>query len=233
LRVLIVDDVDANRRLVLALLRSFGHAAETANSGLEAIALAATRRFDVVLMDVQMPDMDGMDAARRIRAQLGAASPWIIAVTANSTPGDRERCLAAGMDDFLTKPIQHQALRAAIEGSGAIDWRRIESLKPFDPDGSMVAGVIASFLGDAPGRIAAIRGAQAAGDAAGLAAAAHALKGAAANIGAERLQDRLTGIEMLAREGRPQEARKAVDALEESLADARAALGTGKTSRGS
>ncbi|MEK6245181.1 MAG: response regulator [Pseudomonadota bacterium] len=245
LRVLVVDDVDANCRLAQALLRRFGHASEVATSGLEAVKLATARRYDVVLMDVQMPDIDGMEATRRIRERLGAASPRIIAVTANALPGDRERCLAAGMDDYLSKPIQMQALRTAIEQAGrsaagstarpaepapeaappgAIDWSRIESLKPFDPDGSMVAGAIASFFADAPGRIRAIFEAHASGDAASLASAAHALKGSAANIGAARLQELSQGIESLAREGRLEGARKAIAGLEKSLAEARAAL---------
>ena len=245
LRVLVVDDVDANRRLAQALLRGFGHISEVAASGLEAIAMATAGRYDVILMDVQMPDIDGMDAAQRIRARLGAASPRIIAVTANAMPGDRERCLAAGMDDYLSKPIQHQALRAAIEQPGgeaappsarsagcasrsspaaAIDWRRIESLAPFDPDGTMVAGAIASFLADAPGRIAGMRAALAAVDAPGMAAAAHALKGAAANIGAARLQKIAQRIESLAHAGDLADTRKAIGGLDKALSETRAAL---------
>ena len=245
LRVLVVDDVGANRRLAQMLLRSFGHGSEVATSGLEAVEKVAAGGYDVVLMDVRMPDIDGLEATRRIHERLGAASPRIIAMTANALPGDRERCLAAGMDDYLSKPIQHQALRAAIEQAGAsaagsaarpaepapeaapagaIDWRRIESLASFDSDGTMVEGVIASFLADAPGRIAAMQAAHAAADAAGLAAAAHALKGSAANIGAARLRELSQAIEALAREGSLEGALKSIGALEKSLVEARAAL---------
>ena len=245
LRVLVVDDVEANRRLAQLLLRSFGHAAEAATSGREAVEKTTAGRYDVVLMDMQMPDMDGMEATQRIHERLGGASPRIIAVTANALPGDRERCLAAGMDDYLSKPIQAQALRAAIEQAAvsaaesaarpgapapeaaparAIDWRRIDSLAPLDPDGSMVAGVIASFLADAPGRIKAIRETHAAGDAASLASAAHALKGAAANIGAARLQELSQAIESLAREGRLEGAGKPIGGLAKALSAARTAL---------
>ena len=241
LKVLVVDDVDANCRLAQALLRRFGHASEVATSGLEAVEKAGAGRYDVVLMDVQMPDIDGMEATRRIRELLGAASPRIIAITANALPGDRERCLAAGMDDYLPKPIQLEALRAAIDRAAggaaapaseavpaalaeAIDWRRIESLKLFDADGGMVAGAIASFLADAPARIRAIRQAHAASDATGLASAAHALKGAAANIGAARLQELSQAIESLAREARVADAGKPIGGLAKALAAARAAL---------
>jgi len=248
LRILVADDVEVNRRLTVALLRNFGYAADAVESGREAVSAAGN--YDLVLMDVQMPDVDGLEATRQIRARLSGKGPRIVALTASAMAGDRERCLAAGMDDYLAKPLQPQALRAALEQvgrgaarqavrkraarpAGAIDWSRIESLRPFDPDGSMVAGAIASFLADAPARIKAIREAQAAGDAGALASAAHALKGAAANIGAARLQELSQGIESLAREGRPQDARKAIGGLDKSLAAARAALAKGGTSRGS
>jgi HPt (histidine-containing phosphotransfer) domain-containing protein len=183
-----------------------------------------------------------MEAARRIRMRLGAAAPRIIAVTANALPGDRERFLAAGMDGYLSKPIQLEALRAAIEQAGAsgtavpsaaaapaaaadaIDWRRIESLKPFDADGGMVAAAIAAFLDDAPGRIRAIREAHTSGNADGLAAAAHALAGSAANIGAARLQALTQDIETRAREGHLEGAAHSIGALETSLAETVAAL---------
>ena len=249
LKILVVDDVDANRRLAVKLLHNLGYAAAAVASGREAVVAAIEGKYDLILMDTQMPDMDGLEATRQIRARAGklqgGRGPRIVALTASAMVGDRERCLEAGMDDYLSKPIEVLALRAVLEKGGradtapqaqpvacAIDWRRIDSLKPFDTDGSMVSGAIASFLADAPGRIRAIRDAHLAGDADGLAAAAHALKGAAANIGAARVQELSQGIESLAREGRPQDARKAIDGLEKSLAEARAALAKGETGPG-
>ena len=114
MRVLVVDDVDANCRLAQALLRRFGHVSEVATSGLEAVEMATTGRYDVILMDVQMPDIDGLEATRRIRERLGASTPRIVAMTANAMPGDRERCLAAGMHGYLAKPIDPQALADEI-----------------------------------------------------------------------------------------------------------------------
>jgi CheY-like chemotaxis protein len=249
-RVLVVDDVEANRRLVQALLRRFGHVSDVATSGRQAVEMTIAGGYDVVLMDVQLPDIDGMEATRRIRERLGEKSPRIVAITANALPGDRERCLAAGMDDYISKPIQAQALRAAVEQggatdlpaqraapkpesppAGAIDWSRIDGLAPFDPDGSMVAGAIAAFLADAPARIAAIRAAHAAMDPAAVASAAHALKGSAANIGVVRLLELSRGIEALALDGELENARAPIGDLEHALADARAALaGRGKIS---
>ena len=243
LRVLVVDDVDANRRLAQALLSRFGHDSEIAASGLEAVEKAAAERYDVVLMDVQMPGVDGMETTRRIRERLGAASPRIIAVTANALPGDRERYLAAGMDAYVSKPIQLEALRAAIDQAAAqsvelpvvataeaVDWRRIDSLAPFDADGSMVASAIASFFADAPERIRSIGAAHAADDEAGVEASAHALAGAAGNIGAAKLQQLALEVESHARNGRLRDARPSLDAMESTLAQTRAALAAGRRS---
>ena len=243
LRVLVVDDVESNRRLAQAMLRRFGHVSEVAASALEAVEMTVAGRYDVVLMDIRMPGIDGIEAVRRIRENLGAAMPRIIAATANDLPGDRERCRAAGMESYVTKPIQLEELRAAIEQGGsaapglpaqvaqvsaAIDWRRIDSLKPFDADGGMVSGAIDSFLADAPGRIGAIRATHAAGDAAGLASASHALKGAAANIGAARLQELSGVIETFAQEGRLEGAGESIGRLANALAEAREALAAGR-----
>lgn len=239
LRVLVVDDVDANRRLAQAMLRRFGLFSEVATSGLEAVEKAVAGHYDIVLMDIQMPGINGIEAARRIRERLGAL-PRIIAVTANDMPGDRERCRAAGMETYVTKPIQMEALRAAVEQSasgaarpaarpadaGPIDWRRIDSLKPFDADGSMVYGAIASFLADAPDRIESIRATHAAGDAAGLVSASHALKGAAANIGAARLEELSRAIESFANEGLLEGAGEPIGGLAKALAEVREALGS-------
>ena len=245
LRVLVVDDVDANRRLAQVMLRRFGHLCEAAASGLEALEMVVAGRYDVVLMDIQMPGVDGIEAVRRIRERLGAALPRIIAVTANDSPEDRARCRAAGMDVYLTKPIHLDALRAAVEQSAsgttgpsasplvrapeaaapvAIDWRRIDSLMPFDADGGMVSGAIAAFLADAPGRIEAILAMHAAGDAEGLASASHALKGAAANIGAVQLQELSRAIESFAHEGHLEGAGEPIGGLATALAEASAAL---------
>ena len=235
--ILIVDDVEANRRMAVALLRNLGHAADAVASGREAVTAVLAGQYGLVFMDVEMPDVDGLEATRQIRKRMPGKSPRIVALTASALAGDRERCLAAGMDDYLSKPIEALALRAMLEKTGrvvparpapaapgAIDWRRIESLKPFDPDGSMVAGAVAAFLADAPARIKAIRAAHAAADAPGVAAGAHALKGAAANIGAARLQALSLEIETMAREGKLEDARAAIGDLEKSLAEARAAL---------
>src|SRR5262249_18816365 len=121
LRVLIAEDNLVNRRLVTRVLEKRGHTVSAAATGREALDQVQHERFDVILMDVQMPDMDGLETAaaiRRLEAIQGAHTP-IIAVTAYSMKGDRERCLAAGMDDYITKPINAQELAGAVESTAA------------------------------------------------------------------------------------------------------------------
>ncbi|HEY6132700.1 MAG TPA: GAF domain-containing protein [Rubrivivax sp.] len=115
LRILLAEDNVVNQKLALRLLQQMGYRADLAASGIEAIESIERQRYDVVLMDVQMPEMDGLEASRRITAKwpLGAR-PRIVAMTANAMQGDREQCLAAGMDDYLTKPIRVDALVEAL-----------------------------------------------------------------------------------------------------------------------
>jgi CheY-like chemotaxis protein len=106
LRILLAEDNVVNQKLALRLLQRLGYRADLARNGLEAIAHLERQAYDLVLMDVQMPEMDGIEASRRICAGRSAHDrPRIVAMTANAMPGDRQACLAAGMDDYLTKPI--------------------------------------------------------------------------------------------------------------------------------
>ncbi|HJW12402.1 MAG TPA: response regulator, partial [Albitalea sp.] len=115
-KVLLVEDNDINQIVATAILGDLGADVQLATSGAEAIAaLTQGAVFDIVLMDVQMPDMDGFEATRRVRAMPGGATLPIIAMTAHAVAGDRERCLAAGMDDYVTKPISPQALAECLQ----------------------------------------------------------------------------------------------------------------------
>jgi CheY-like chemotaxis protein len=118
LRILLAEDNPVNRKLALRLLERMGYAADVATNGVEAVAAVATGGYDLVLMDVQMPEMDGLEATRRIRADRADGEPRIVAMTANALSEDREACLAAGMDDYLSKPIRVEELAAALERSG-------------------------------------------------------------------------------------------------------------------
>jgi signal transduction histidine kinase/DNA-binding response OmpR family regulator len=116
LRILLAEDNVVNQKLALRLLQQMGYRADVASNGIEAIECCARQPYDVVLMDVQMPEMDGLEASRRIVARWSdtAQRPRIVAMTANAMQGDREECLAAGMDDYVTKPIRVDALVEAL-----------------------------------------------------------------------------------------------------------------------
>ena len=115
LRILLAEDNLVNQKLALRLLAQMGYRADLASNGLEALESVARQTYDVVLMDVQMPEMDGLEAARRITAQYHRDHrPRIVAMTANAMQGDREMCLEAGMDDYIAKPIRVEALVAAL-----------------------------------------------------------------------------------------------------------------------
>ncbi len=221
LRLLLAEDNLVNQKVALALLRSIGQTAEVADDG--ELALEAVRRepFDVIFMDCQMPTMDGYEATRAIRraevdGEFGRRRPhYVIALTANAMAGDREKCFAAGMDDFLTKPIDRDSLAAALRrAAGALqagsvaeapgpkpekplaedslpvlETRNLDTFRslrvPGEPD--PVAELVDLLLGDLPDRQKAILQAVTAVDAAALRTAAHTLKGSSNNIGGRRL----------------------------------------------
>jgi CheY-like chemotaxis protein len=116
LRILLVEDNIVNQKVALRMLERIGYRADVVNNGVEAIAHLQHIPYDVVLMDVQMPEMDGLEATRQIRRQWQSpVRPWIIAMTAGAMEGDRQACLEAGMDDYITKPVQIDALQLALE----------------------------------------------------------------------------------------------------------------------
>jgi CheY-like chemotaxis protein len=124
LRILLAEDNVVNQKLALRLLQQMGYRADLASNGLEAVESVQRQIYDAVLMDVQMPEMDGLDAAREITSRWKPQQrPRIIAMTANAMQGDREMCVAAGMDDYLTKPIRVDQLVAALYNVAAREER--------------------------------------------------------------------------------------------------------------
>ena len=128
--ILVVEDNPVNQRVTLLMLRNLGYTADLATNGFEALTAVQTKPYELVLMDSQMPEMDGLEAARRIRAAQARAEPGfprnliIIAMTANAMSGDREACLAAGMDDYLGKPVKLESLRELLERHLTADGNR-------------------------------------------------------------------------------------------------------------
>ena len=115
LRILLAEDNAVNQKLALRLLQQLGYRADVASNGLEAVQSVMRQPYDVVLMDVQMPEMDGLEATRCIRAASSLQrQPHVVAMTANAMQGDREDCLAAGMNDYVTNPVHPERLREAL-----------------------------------------------------------------------------------------------------------------------
>jgi PAS domain S-box-containing protein len=126
LRILVAEDDAVNQRVAVRLLERLGYRADVVTTGVEVLQALARQDYDVVFLDVQMPGMDGLEAARRIRAGQGPApQPRLIAMTANAMPEDRERCLEAGMDDYVSKPVRLDILRAVLERCGGDDESRV------------------------------------------------------------------------------------------------------------
>lgn len=198
LRILLAEDNPINQKVACALLGSLGYQCDLASNGVEALAALQHQPYDVVLMDMQMPEMDGLEVTRQICQQWSKSErPYIIALTANTITGDREVCLAAGMDDYISKPVRLPELEQALKG--AVTARahvvKTESLShsflgdfPEDEAAEIAKELLALYLEDTPQHLAALRDALHRQDFAALAAAAHSLKGSSAYIaGAERL----------------------------------------------
>lgn len=115
-RVLLTEDNAVNQKVAFLMLSKLGYRADVAGDGREVLAAVRRQPYDVILMDVQMPEMDGLEASRQLNLlhPERSARPWIIALTANAMQGDREACLAAGMDDYVSKPIKTEELAAAL-----------------------------------------------------------------------------------------------------------------------
>ncbi|MBI3931922.1 MAG: GAF domain-containing protein [Acidobacteria bacterium] len=215
LRILVAEDNAVNQRLALLSLERMGYVADVAANGLEVLAALERRPYDVVLMDVQMPELDGLEATRRLRERWGppGRGPAVIAMTANALEEDRRQCLDAGMDDYLAKPLRVGELQAALMrwGLGAVRSGATPDAgpasraprgeaAPFDAsvldelrglrrkDGrTMLARLLELFREDTPRVVERIEEALARGDAKGVADGAHALKGSALGLGAKGL----------------------------------------------
>ena len=222
LRVLVAEDNVVNQELAVRMLEKAGHSVAIAGNGKEALEALASDDFDLVLMDVQMPEMDGFEATGQIRSARSFNSPIrnpsipIIAMTAHAMAGDEEQCLAAGMDGYVSKPMRADALHEAIEsclnarqefeaagppapGDSAIDLE--EALEGVDDDMELLQDLAKLFLGDCPARMAALREAINAADGEEIRCTAHALKGAASNFGAQAVVDAASRLEEIGRGG--------------------------------
>jgi PAS domain S-box-containing protein len=221
LRILLAEDNRVNQTVAVAMLAKRGHQVRVAVDGQEALDLLDDGDFDLVLMDVQMPVLDGITATALIRER-EAEGPGrripIIAMTAHAMAGDRERCLEAGMDDYVSKPIDARNLFEAISrvfsGPGRAEsvtdvYDRARALHHVGDDPAILVQLILMFLDQADGRVERIDAALGAGDAARLEREAHGLKGTAATLGMSRLRDAAYTLERMGAENRMDEASSA------------------------
>lgn len=232
LRILLAEDNKVNEQLVLRMIEHMGYSADVTRNGAEALAALQQQAYDVVLMDVQMPVMDGLEAARRIRAEIPAErQPRIIAITANAMPDDRARCLAVGMDDYISKPIAIQALVAALarsmptpvalpesattppaapaqptepeEGAGPINQATLSRLRmTLGRQADIVLpNLIATFITEADRLSTEARSAISTGDAVTVRRVVHTLKSNSATFGAQKLEQLCLTLERQAAQG--------------------------------
>jgi PAS domain S-box-containing protein len=207
LRVLLAEDNPVNRTLALRLLERLDYAADVAANGVEALEALRRRPYDVVLMDVEMPEMDGLEAARWIHREWSwPERPRIIAMTANAMQGDREICLAAGMDDYVSKPIHLDELAEALRrcrpsgpAPADLDPETLAQLRATAGDGAFVVELADTFLREAPALVRTLRTALEGAEPAEVRRAAHTLKSNAHVFGATRLADLCAELEAMAK----------------------------------
>jgi signal transduction histidine kinase/DNA-binding response OmpR family regulator len=220
LRILLAEDHPLNQRVALRMLARLGYQADVAANGREVLERLGQAHYDVVLMDVQMPEMNGLEASRAICARWPVSErPRIIAMTAEALEGDRERCLAAGMDDYLVKPVSLDQLRRVLgesrsDAATVPDRGVLQQLAQDLGGAEALRDVINTFLSGTPGVLTTLRDAAALGDATALQRAAHILKTSSAMLGALDLSRRCEELERLSRIGSVEGAESRVAVIE-------------------
>ncbi len=251
LRVLLAEDAVVNQKLAVGLLKKQGHRVTVAENGRQAVEHLQQGTFDLVLMDVQMPGMDGLEATRAIRAReaLSGGHVPVIALTAHAMKGDRERCLEAGMDAYVSKPVRARTLYKVIDEvlsraglapvepataephvpdvptpdpEGRVDWGM--AIEFVQGDAELLRVLVEAFLEESPAQLQQIRAAIAGGDGPGLRRAAHTLKGSLLYWGAQPVFDCCFALETSAKEQGVVGAEPHLAALEAGIAEVSRAL---------
>jgi CheY-like chemotaxis protein len=234
LRLLLAEDNAMNQKVALRLLERLGYSADVVSNGLEALAALEAQPYDVILMDVQMPELDGLDASRRICERWPPESrPHIVAMTANALPEDREACFAAGMNDYVAKPIRADALARALkrarplrkpdagseESQISLDAAALQNLRDLG-GAEFLAEVVDVFLADAPALITSLRGSLERKDTEELRRAAHTLKSNGSTLGAAAFAELCRTVEHRAKDGRLDGVSELVDRIEQEYGTA-------------
>jgi CheY-like chemotaxis protein/HPt (histidine-containing phosphotransfer) domain-containing protein len=247
LRILLAEDNVVNQKVVLKMLERLGYRADVVANGLEVLDAVNRQAYDVLFLDVQMPEMDGFEAAQRLSRNVDAR-PRIVGMTALAMAGDRERCLEAGMDDYISKPVRPEELQRALEATAvhaasaaaaapapalpepdlppAVDRQVLANLRELqdsdEPD--FVVELIDHLLAETPERLSAIGAAIAAGDARALNRISHSLKSSCGNLGAMGLSALCAQLERAGAESRLDGAPALLEQAHAEFARARAAL---------
>ncbi|WP_143536940.1 PAS domain-containing protein [Rubricoccus marinus] len=245
LRVLIAEDNAINQRVALRTLGRLGLTADAVANGAEALAALHARPYDVVLMDIQMPEMDGLEATRRLRQELPEErQPYVVALTANAMQGDREACLEAGANEYVSKPIAHAALVSALGAATRLGdpppapeagpnpdvlelvqdmrARLLEQIGEDDPE--FMRELVGAFSERVGGTVENLRASVAAGSREGIGDAAHSLRGVALAMGMDRLASVATAMDEGSRGEAPVPFMKHMVALDCEMARVRLAL---------
>jgi signal transduction histidine kinase/CheY-like chemotaxis protein len=236
LRVLVAEDNPVNQRVALMLLTRMGYRPDVAGNGAEVLEAVRARPYDLVLMDVRMPEMDGITATKRIRAELPPErQPHIVAMTANAMAEDREACRAAGMDDFLSKPIRVAELtrvlrraRRAHQPAPSLEGLALDEIETLRQLSAGVPGafdeLVDEYLLTADRLVADVERAISAGVAEDVARAAHTLKGCAGQMGAVRMAEEAAALEGSVKSGGIEQARARMGTLRTANEAVRSAL---------
>ena len=241
MNILVAEDSEINRKLAVNMLRKFGYTCDVAEDGAQAVDKVRNQRFDLVFMDLQMPVMDGLEATRQIIATVPAPRrPRIVAMTANALPQDRQRCLDAGMDDYIAKPILPVSVQALIErwspqqrarpsgdgSDGLLDEAILKELAALDdPDApSILRGLLGDYLGETPAAISAIKQHLQAGEAGDIGRRAHKLAGTSASLGAKAVAEVCYRVEHAVQRGESGPLPALVEELEMRFTRTRTAL---------
>jgi CheY-like chemotaxis protein len=249
-RVLVAEDNVVNQQLALRQLKKLGYPADSVANGAEVLDALQRIPYDIILMDCQMPEMDGYEVTKRIRdSERDATSPYksvpyIIALTANALQGDRERCLTAGMNDYLTKPLHASELELVLKraipqlqpnphhpmstepGGEVLDRAIISGLKELREEGQPdpLRQLIELFLKDSHPRLQQMHASIASKELPKLVSAAHSLKGSASNLGARGLAALSSALEIEAKAGRLEESARILQQLEAQFEQVHKAL---------
>jgi len=240
LRILVAEDNAVNQAVIIRVLQKMGHITVLAKNGKEALAFTSAERFDLAFMDVQMPEMDGLAATAAIREteKTGGAHLPIFAMTAHAMKGDRERCLAAGMDGYITKPIRFSDIEQTLSGLASSPvapvkaeivaetafWNKSEALDRIGGDEELLQELCQIFLDESPKLLQKVQQAVTAGDADAVMRAAHSLKGESSYLGAGGTSQAARLLEEMGRSKDLSRAGETVAVLEREVAGLHASL---------